>query len=197
MSAHHDEQQELENAKHLWHSGGKWVVVALVVVALGYLGNVIYKGQVKNAQIEAAQMASQVKGDAAKLADLQSKYGKTTIAAQETLNTAAALFKSGKLDEAAAAYRWVLSNHQEPIFQAVAMQNLANVLLQQKKYDDALTVLNTPVDESFAALINETKGDVFSAQGKSKEAVDAYKLALDKLPADSPSRQLVQLKMGQ
>ena len=71
------------------------------------------------------------------------------------------------------------------------------VLLQQKKFDDALTVLNTPVDESFAPIINETKGDVLTAQGKTKEAVAAYKLALDKLSEDSPNRELLQLKMAQ
>ncbi|WP_230472448.1 YfgM family protein, partial [Kingella kingae] len=82
-------------------------------------------------------------------------------------------------------------------FQAQAAQNLANVLLQQKKFDDALAVLNTPVEESFAPVMNEIKGDVLAAQGKTKEAADAYKLALDKLPENSPSRELVQLKAGQ
>ena len=33
MSAHHDEQQELENAKHLWRRGGKWVFALLVAAA--------------------------------------------------------------------------------------------------------------------------------------------------------------------
>ncbi|WP_238373530.1 tetratricopeptide repeat protein, partial [Kingella kingae] len=51
--------------------------------------------------------------------------------------------------------------------------------------------------DSFTPMLNETKGDVLAAQGKTKEAADAYKLALDKLPENSPSRELVQLKAGQ
>ena len=101
------------------------------------------------------------------------------------------------MDEAAKQYSWVLANQKDALFQASAAKNLAVVLLQQKKFDDALTVLNTPVDESFAPIINETKGDVLTAQGKTKEAVAAYKLALDKLSEDSPNRELLQLKMAQ
>jgi len=38
---------------------------------------------------------------------------------------------------------------------------------------------------------------VFAAQGKAKEAGEAYKLALDKLPENSGNRQLIQMKMSQ
>lgn len=197
MSAHHDELQELENAKHLWNKGGKWVAAALVAAALGYLGNVIYKGQVQSSNEEAAAQAAQVKGDAVKLSQLQQAHGKSAAAAQASLESAKTLFDAGKLDEAAAAYRWVLDNQKAPLFQAAAVQNLANVLLQQKKFDDALTVLNTPVDDSFAPLIHETKGDVFVAQGKNKEALAAYEAALNLLPEKSANRELLELKMGQ
>lgn len=197
MSAHHDEQQDIENAKHLWNKGGKWIFAALVVAALGYLGNVIYQGQVKSGNEAAAAQGAQVKGDVAKLTALQQSHSKSAAAAQASLETAKTLFDNGKLDEAAAAYRWVLDNQKAPLFQAAAAQNLANVLLQQKKFDEALSVLNTPVDDSFAPLMNETKGDVLAAQGKNKEAAEAYKLALDKLPENSASRELVQLKLGQ
>lgn len=197
MSSHHEELQEIENVKHYWENGGKWVVAALVAAALGYLGNVIYQGQVRSSNESAAAQASQVKGDVAKLAALQKDYANSTATAAATLETAKSLFDSGKLDEAVVAYRWVLVNQKAALFQAQAAQNLANVLLQQKKFDEALAVLNTPVEESFAPMLNETKGDVLAAQGKTKEAVDAYKLALDKLPEHSPSRELVQLKAGQ
>lgn len=197
MSAHHEELQEIENVKHYWRNGGKWVVGALVAAALGYLGYVVYQGQIRSSNEESALQASQVKGDVAKLTALQQSHSKSAATAQATLATAKSLFDAGKLDEAATAYRWVLDNQKQPLFQAIAMQNLANVLLQQKKFDDALAVLNTPVDDSFTPLIQETKGDILAAQGKNKEAADAYKLALDKLPENAANRELVELKLGQ
>ena len=83
------------------------------------------------------------------------------------------------------------------VFQAAAMQNLAAVYIQQKKYDDALSVLATPVDAAYRPLTDEAKGDVYAAQGKAKEAGEAYKAALDKLPEGSVARHSLQAKISQ
>ena len=71
MSAHHDEQQELENAKHLWRRGGKWVFALLVAAALAYLGNSMYQSHLRGKNEEAATEGMKVQGDYAKLTKLQ------------------------------------------------------------------------------------------------------------------------------
>lgn len=196
MSAHHDEQQELENAKHLWKNGGKWIFALLIAAALAYLGQVIYRNYQAGNHAQAALQAAKVGNDSGKLALIQQEFPQSTAAAQASLQVAAALFDEGKLDDAAAAYRWILNHNQTPVFQAAAMQNLANVLLQQQKYDEALSVLNTNIAESYQPLINETKGDVLAAQGKTQEAAAAYQAALDKLPENAESREVLRLKMS-
>ena len=197
MSAHHDEQQELENAKYLWNNGGKWLVVALVSIALIYWGKGIYRNYQLDKYAQAAAIATQVKGDVNKLAQLQKDFSGSAAAAQASLETAALLFEQGKTDQAIAAYQWVLNNNKTPVFQAAAVQNLANVYLQQKQYDNALKILATPVEASFQSVIEETKGDVFAAQGKTTEAKQTYQAILDKLPEQSPARELIQLKISQ
>lgn len=197
MSAHHEELQEIENVKHFWRSGGKWLFAVLVLAALGYLGYVIYQGQMRRHAEEAAAIASQLKGDASKLSVLQQQYQHSPAAAQASLMQAKSLFDAGQLDEAAAQYRWVLSHQKAALFQASAMQNLAAVLMQQGKFDEALAVLDAPIDDGFASMIHETRGDVLVAQNKAKEAAAAYQLAIDKLPAHSNNRELLQLKMLQ
>ena len=77
------------------------------------------------------------------------------------------------------------------------MTNLATILLQQKKYDDALKVLHMPIDAAYQNIINEMRGDVFAAQGKTQEARQSYQSVLEKLPEDSNNRQLIQLKIEQ
>lgn len=196
MSAHHDEQQDIENAKQLWHSGGKWVFALLVALAIGYLGKVIYTGHAENKQLQAAAAAAQVGNDAAKLAAVQQQYPQTAAAAQASMETAAARFAEGKYDEAAAAYQWVLDNNKAPLFQAAAAQNLAAVYLQQKKYDQALQVVATPVDAAFQAVLSESKGDILAAQGKAAEAKAAYQAALDKLPEQAAAREILQNKIN-
>lgn len=197
MSAHHDEQQELENAKYLWNNGGKWLVLALVSIALIYWGKGIYRNYQLDKYAQAAAMATQVKGDVNKLAQLQKDFSGSAAAAQASLETAALLFEQGKTDQAIAAYQWVLNNNKTPVFQAVAVQNLANVYLQQKQYDNALKILATPIEASFQSVMEETKGDVFAAQGKTTEAKQIYQAILDKLPEQSPARELIQLKISQ
>lgn len=197
MSSHHEELQEIENIKHLWRNGGKVIVGLLLVVALGYLGYNVYGGQVHKNNLAVAWQASQINGDMTKLAAIQQQHSHSPATTQATLETAKTLFDSGKLDEAEKAYRWVLTNNKAPVFQAAAMTNLATILLQQKKYDDALKVLHMPIDAAYQNIINEMRGDVFAAQGKTQEARQSYQSVLEKLPEDSNNRQLIQLKIEQ
>lgn len=196
MSAHHDEQQDIENAKHFWNNGGKWLFALLVAAALGYLGKVIYSGHIENKQLKAAAAAAQVGNDAAKLAAVQQQYPDTAAAAQASMQTAAARFAEGKYDDAAAAYQWVLDHNKAPLFQAAAAQNLAAVYLQQKKYDQALQAAATPVDAAFQPVLSESKGDILAAQGKAAEAKTAYQAALDKLPEGAGGREMLQNKIN-
>lgn len=197
MSSHHEELQEIENIKHLWRNGGKVIVGLLLVVALGYLGYNVYGEQVHKNNLAVAWQASQINGDMTKLAAIQQQHSHSPATTQATLETAKTLFDSGKLDEAEKAYRWVLANNKAPVFQAAAMTNLATILLQQKKYDDALKVLHMPIDAAYQNIINEMRGDVFAAQGKTQEARQSYQSVLEKLPEDSNNRQLIQLKIEQ
>ncbi|MBR2252754.1 MAG: tetratricopeptide repeat protein, partial [Neisseriaceae bacterium] len=66
--------------------------------------------------------------------------------------------------------------------------------LQQEKFDDALRVLNEKLEPEFAGRIAELKGDIYLAQGKANEAKQAFTTALQQLPQDDPSRELVEMK---
>jgi predicted negative regulator of RcsB-dependent stress response len=73
---------------------------------------------------------------------------------------------------------------------------LANVLIDEKAFEEALKVLAVKPESSFEALFEELRGDVLAAQGKRGEAKTAYAGALAKLKAgDDAARELVQLKL--
>ena len=90
---------------------------------------------------------------------------------------------------------WVLKNQNAPLVQALAAQRLGVTLLQQKKYDAAINALNTQVEADFEPLMLETKGDVYVAQNKTKEAVQSYEAALSKMPQTAVGRELLQMKI--
>ena len=200
------DQEEIENFKHFWHSWGRWAFAALLAAALGYLGWVLNQNH-QSSQSSAAvslfddwalkHQANQHAQAAEVLTQLQSQYPATVSTAQATLIQAGYAFEQGKYDEASGHYNWVLTYQKEPLIRALAIQRLAIVQLQQKQYDAALATLQQPVDDAFAAQILETRGDVYSAQGKTEEAVAAYQEALGKLPEEDPAREILKLKAEQ
>ena len=204
MAAHLDDQQELENFKYFWRSKGRWLFAVLLFASLVYLGRVLYQGHIKTKNEEAATAlaglvekakASQDKQALqADLSILQQNYPDSISSAQATMMVAADLFDQGQYEAAEKQLNWVLQNQQIPFVRALAIQRLATVQLQQKKYDAALATLKMPVDAAFEALILETQGDVLYAQGKNKEALAVYEQALAKTVQDAPGLQLLQLK---
>ena len=205
MAAHLEEQQELDNFKYFWKTTGKWLFAVLILAALGYLGYTVYQNRKVSQNQEAAAILAEIVEKAqskapqneinAELAKLQQSYPQSISAAQATLMAAATEFDAHRYDVAEAHLKWVLSNQQDSLIQALAAQRLGVLLLQQKKYDAALAALDTPVDAAFAPLLMETKGDVYAAQGKSQEALKNYGQALEKMPQDSVGRELVQMKL--
>ena len=205
MAAHLEEQQELDNFKYFWKTTGKWLFAVLILAALGYLGYTVYQNRKVSQNQEAAAVLANIVEKAqnkapqseinAELTKLQQSYPQSISAAQATLMAAATEFDAHRYDVAEAHLKWVLSNQQDSLIQALAAQRLGVVLLQQKKYDAALAALDTPVDAAFTPLLMETKGDVYAAQGKSQEALKNYGQALEKMPQDSVGRELVQMKL--
>lgn len=205
MAAHLEEQEELANFKYFWQRIGRWLFALLVLAALGYLGYTMYQRHLITQNQEAAGVLEQLVVKAQQKADqqqintdlqnLQVNYPKTIAAAQATLMVAASEFDAGRYDVASGHLNWVLKNQQAPLLQALAAQRLAVVKLQQKKYDEALAALSTKVEADFEPLLLETKGDVYAAQNKAKEALQSYEQALGKLPKDAAGRDVLQMKI--
>ena len=205
MAAHLEEQQELDNFKYFWKSTGRWLFALLIAAALGYLGYTMYKSHKASQSQEAAEVLAkivdkmQAKASQAEvnadLTNLQQNYPDSIAAAQATLMAAATEYDARRYDVAEGHLNWVLKNQKAPLVQALAAQRLAVVLLQQKKYDAAIAALSTKVEADFEPLLLETKGDVYAAQNKAKEAAQSYQQALEKLPKDAIERELLQMKL--
>jgi predicted negative regulator of RcsB-dependent stress response len=82
---------------------------------------------------------------------------------------------------------WIAENSRNVIFKQLAQIRYVRLLLLQKKYDDALALLETVNEPSFYAVAQEITGDILLEQGKIKSARQAYQQALahsdDVIPA--------------
>ncbi len=108
-----------------------------------------------------------------------------------SINSGNEFYKLSQFDKAEAAYRQALQ--QDPN-NATAQYNLANALHKQKKYDEAIAVLerlNAAAADKHAA-VNYNEGVAHSKQKSLEKSVEAYKQSLKVNPNDVQVRENLQ-----
>ena len=198
------EQERLEAFKSWWKDnraqilGG--VLIAAVVVG-GWRGWQYYQGKQSNeAAVLYAEFTKQLESIDSKrinasAAALTDKFAATPYAARAALLAARANELGKDSAQAKTQLQWVIAHAAEAGLKDVARLRLASLLLDDKNYADALTLLEAEHPASFVGLYTDLKGDVLSAQGKIEEARAAYQLAIDKTDAKSMYRNLIQVKL--
>ncbi|HEX4858855.1 MAG TPA: tetratricopeptide repeat protein [Usitatibacteraceae bacterium] len=202
-----EEQERIDALKDWWEKWGNWVIAGLVVffgsiagtqawkswqAKQGEEAEVVFKGVTKTAQEVAANKEYKKLADAA--GAMAEKFPRSFQATEAQLMAAKAAFDAGDLAVASKHLQWVIDKGQEA-FRSVARLRLAQVLLDEKKHDEALKVVNAINEEGFAALAADLKGDILGAQGKAAEARAAYQLAVEKAGERSMSKALSQAKL--
>ncbi len=199
-----EEQEQLDELKAWWKQYRKLIALVIVAAAAtvgGFQGWSYYQ---QKQGIEAGELYSQLQaalggGDVKKVQDiatvLAEKYARSGYASFAALIGARVAFESGDTATAKTRLQWVIDNGRNDETREIARLRLAAVLLDEKRYDDALRLLDMQHIDALSALYADLKGDVLVAQGKTHEARSAYQLALDKSDAKSGHRVLIQLKL--
>lgn len=204
------EQEQFEALKAWWKDNGNQLLGALLIVVVamgGWRGWQYYQHQQADEAatlyrqfIEqlASKDAKRVNDAAAAVTD---KFASTAYAARAAL-LAAQVNEQGQVNgqgkdlaRAKTQLQWVIDHAGEATLKDVARLRLAAVLLDEKNYADALKQLEAKHPDSFDGLYADLRGDVLSAQGKIDEARSSYKLAYEKIDAQSMYRNLIQMKL--
>ena len=199
-----EEQEQLAQLKAWWHKYGNPILSVVTIVLLGFAA---YNGwrwhereQAKTAAGTYGQLEQAIESrDAAKVqtlaASIQEHYGRTIYASIAALQAAKVNADVGDLPKAAEQLRWVIDKSGHDELSMIARVRLAGVLLDQKKYDEALQALNFEVPAGYLPTVLDRRGDVLVAQNKTDEARAAYKDALAKAEPQHPLRAIIQLKL--
>jgi predicted negative regulator of RcsB-dependent stress response len=199
-----EEQEQLATIKAWWQQYGNLVMLAVTAALLtiaAFQGWRYYRQTQTVAalalyeQLERAQRAGEQKKVTDVAAQIIGRYGSTPYAVMAALSSAKAAAAGGDLAGAKAQLKWVMDNARDEDIRDIARLRLAGVLLDEKSYAEALTLVDAKVSESLVGLYAELKGDILSAQGKTTEARASYQLALDRSEGGSTYRATVQLKM--
>ncbi len=202
-----EEQERIDALKDWWAKWGNWIYVAVAVFFAGIAGAQLWKSYQGKQQEEAevlfksvtkASQESIASKDPKKLSEaavaMADKYPNSFQATEARLMAAKSEFEAGKLEEAGKHLQWVVENGKDA-FRPIARVRLAQVQLDQKKYDEALKNLDQVKDAGYASLVADLRGDALNAQGKKAEARAAYQLAVEKADERSPVKMISQAKL--
>ena len=198
-----EEQEKLDDLKAWWEQNSKYVSAAVLVVALVVIGVQGWRWY-QRTQAEQASVLYQAVSQAAKANDVSKakepasqivdRYARTAYAPRAALLYAKMLYDSGDKAGARAQLQWVVDQASGDELKAIARFRLAQAMLDEKQYDDALKTLDVKTDDAFAGLFADLKGDILAAAGKNADAKSAYETALAKIDPKSPYRAFVQVK---
>lgn len=198
------EQEQIDALKAWWKENGNRLLGALLIIVVamgGWRGWQHYQNRQSseaatlyagfNQQLESGKVKRI--NDAA--AAVMEKYASSGYAPRAALLAAQMNEQVEEQARAKTQLHWVIDHAEEAGLKDVARLRLAAVLLDEKKHDDALKLLEAKHPASFDGMYADLKGDVLSAQGKNEEAISAYKLAYEKTDANSAYRNLIEMKM--
>jgi predicted negative regulator of RcsB-dependent stress response len=204
MAYNNEEQESIDALKSFWNRYGTMLLSIITVVLLavaGWRGWGWYQAeQTAQAGIVYDQMIKAVQDkDTAKVKEasgtLFEKYGSTAYGQMAALVGARYYIEVNDAKSAKPLLQWAADKAKLEEFRVAARVRLAGLLLDEKAYDEAAKLVAQDPSASYVPIVLDRRGDVFLAQGKTKEAQKAYSDALAKLDANSPMKPVLQLKL--
>jgi predicted negative regulator of RcsB-dependent stress response len=198
------EQEQLDALKVWWKENRNWLIAVLLIAVISYSGITFWKSYQHKQAVEASTLYAEVlkqvaSNDPKRINDsvkvLVDKYAGTAYASRAQLLAVQTNMLNKDMPLAKTQLEWVIAHASESGLQDTARLKLASILLDEKKYDESMKLLDATHPESFVGLYSDLKGDVLAAQGKNEDARAAYKKALNALDSKSAYRNLIQLKL--
>ena len=206
MATHLDleEQEQLDQLKAFWSQYGNlitWTITLALAAFAAWNGwNWWQREQAGKASamydaLDQAAQAGDVERSAGIFKDLRERYPRTAYAEQGGLLTAKVQVDKKQAEAAQGTLAWVAENAVETEYRTIAKLRLAGLLVDAKKYDEALQQLEGASGKEFEALVADRRGDVLLAQGKTEEAKAAYLAAWKAMDDKVGYRRLIDAKL--
>ena len=200
-----EEQEQLDQLKAFWNQYGNLISGLLIVIAGAYLAWFGWNWYQRDQGIKAGAMYEEFDralqaADAERagriFGDMKERFPRAALTGQAGLAAAKLAAEKGQADAARADLAWVVDSASESEYRTIARMRLAGLLLDEKKYDEALKQLDGVDGGEFQALAADRRGDVLMAQGKAEEAKAAYAKAWAAMDAKVDYRRVVEAKLN-
>jgi predicted negative regulator of RcsB-dependent stress response len=205
MSEYLSDKEQIEAFKNWWKEYGQTIAIAVVIgLGVGFGWRYWSQWQMQkeataSAMYQGALMADE-KADATQAAtnadELAKKFPSSPYSALASFLVAKDAVAHNNLDLAVEKFKWVIAHARDHRFQQIARIRAARIMLEQKQYPQALSVLSTVNDKTFLPMIQQVRGDIYAAQGRQAEAQKEYDAAKKALQSAGVQDPLLQMKIA-
>jgi predicted negative regulator of RcsB-dependent stress response len=188
MSQYETDDQQVAALKKWWKENGTSLLVGLLVGVSALFGWRYYDEQKNMHSIQASDLYMQViqsvklKTVNDKIIDINNTlindYSGTPYAALSSLALAKTEYERGNVDLAVSQLELAVKYAADEVTRQIASLRLASVLIEQKKFEKVLELLDAPHDVAFDAQYEELKGDMHMAKNEIEQARVAYDKAI-------------------
>jgi len=198
-----EEQEQVDELKALWKKYGDYITrgaIAFFVLYGLFQGWGYYQTKQSLGASELYQSITvmdekNTKEIMQKSQSLIDEFSGTPYAGRAAILFAKASYAEGAKDKAKDKLEWASRHAKESATESIALIQLGQILLEEKKYDEALKKANAVDNEGYHGLSNDLKGDVLNAMGKKDEAKKAYLEALKRFGPKDPYARFTQEKL--
>lgn len=182
------EEEQIESIKKWWNQYGNIITIILSIVLLAFAGyrywnwqhdKVTQQASIAYENMMIAFSNQNTTGVNSYANELINNYQNTVYADAAHLTLAKLFVNANKLDQAKDELNKVAKSSKISTLQQIAKIRMARIMTTEKAYTNALDEINTIVDTTYSPIINELKGDIYAETGRYKEALSAYRLAID------------------
>lgn len=189
MNEYETEEQQVEALKKWWKENGTSLIVGLFVGVSALFGWRYYVEQDNVHAVQASDLYMQVMQSTAtknideKTIDIHNQlinaYSDTPYAALASLALAKTEYENNKVDGAVTQLELAVKHANDDVIKQIASLRLVRIYIEQKKYDEAMAMLNMKHAAAYDAQYEELKGDLYSARGEVAQARMAYDNAIN------------------
>ena len=198
-----EEQEQVDELKAYWKKYGNYITrgaIAFFVLYGLFQGWGYYQTKQSLSASELYQSIvvldeKNTKEIMQKSQSLMDDYSGTPYAGRAAILFAKASFAEGLKDKAKEKLDWASHNAKESATESIALIQLGQLLVEEKKYDEALKKANDVDNEGYLGLSNDLKGDILNAMGKKEDAKKAYQEALKRFGPKDPYARFTQEKL--
>lgn len=198
------EQEELEALQKWWKDNGKAVVIGLVIGLGGVFAWTTWQSRVETTAVSVSVIYQSMVDMAAaddhaeallRAEQLMQEHPGSEYAALSALVGAKSALALGRSADAMRLLGWVTAHAARPELRDLARIRSARLDFAEDRNEQALAMLTEVKTPTFAAMVEELRGDVLADGRQDQAAVEAYEAALASPSITSGERIRVNMKL--